>query len=94
MQTATPGSPFVFARRHALVTHRTAHTVQRLGVHLAHVDALAAGVFLDLGQARVLRTGLDEDLADVLGIVFDGGSDGVDADNPLAALAAHARRDR
>ena len=81
------------ARGHALVAYRTADTVQRLAVHLAHVDALAAGVFLDLGQARVLRTGLDQHFADVLGVVLDGGGDGVDADDPLAVLA-HAGGDR
>ena len=75
------------ARSHALMAYLAAHAVQRLGVDPAHVDALAARLFFDLGQARVLATGLDQDLAHVVGVVLDGRGDSVDADDPLVLLA-------
>ncbi len=78
------------------MTHLPAYAIQRLGVDPAHVDALAARLLFDLGEARVLAAGLDQYLAHVIGVVLDGRGDSIDADDPLILLAhcAGIRRDK
>src|SRR5690606_7273935 len=53
----------------------------------AHVDALAPRAGFDLGDARVLRTGLKQHLAHVAGVVLDSRGHGVDAGDPLVFFA-------
>src|SRR3546814_20124278 len=55
--------------------------------HPAHVDVLAPRAGFDLGDARVLRAGLEQHLAHVAGVVLDGRGHGVDAGDPLVFLA-------
>src|SRR5690606_18842352 len=56
----------------------------------AHIDVAPSRQLLDLGQARILRPGLDQHLAHVFGVVLDRCGNGVDADDPLV-LFGHAR---
>src|SRR3546814_9884474 len=55
--------------------------------HPAHVDVLAPRGGFELGDARVLRAGLEHHLAHVAGVVLDGRGHGVDAGDPLVFLA-------
>ena len=82
-----PGLRRRIARDRALVADRTADTVQRLLGDPAHLDALAPRVLLDLGDARILAAGLQQDFAHVVGIVVDGRSHRVDAGDPLVLFA-------
>ncbi|MNN37258.1 hypothetical protein D3C81_1511940 [compost metagenome] len=74
-------------RDHALVAHLAGHAAQCLRVDLAHVDTLAQGFFFNFDQARVLGTGLDQDFTNVLRVLLDRRSHGIDADDPLVLLA-------
>ena len=85
-----PGLGGGIAGRDALVAQRAGHAVQRLPGDTAHIDALAARVLFDLGQARVLAATLDQHLAHVVGVVLDGRGHRIDADDPLVLLA-HGR---
>src|SRR5690606_18278642 len=86
-----PGARRRVARGHALVADVAADAVQRLRRDAAHLDAAAAGLLLDLDQARVAGTGLDQHLTHVPGVVLDRRGHGVDAHDPLVLLA-HATK--
>lgn len=77
-----PGPGRGVTRDDALMAQRADHAIQRLLRDTTHIDAFAPRVLLDLGQPRILAAGLDQDLADVVGVVLDGGGHGVDAGDP------------
>src|SRR3546814_3503847 len=75
------------ARDRALVAQAAGDAVECVLRHPAHVDVLAPRAGFDLGDARVLRAGLEQHLAHVAGVVLDGRGHGVDAGDPLVFLA-------